>query len=385
MISVPPNRGSSPGVGAEDSFRKAGNIANAHGSPCNAFDVPQLKVGTLDALMLLSDELDKYDKHADAAVRRIVRAWTGDVADENEETADVLRRLTVPLGDSEVSPVQALQQFKWMRDRFPEKGHLPELAGTIHKQIGELDDEVKENLGKYTQLKNAIQAIKRKSGGNLLVRDLNGIVDQKAYVMHPNGDVSDKIVPVFIVVPQSKAEEFQECYETQTKEVVPRSWKVLAQEDAYTLGRVLHLDCATLQTYKSKMTEKKFTIREFSYDAQAVEDTQADEAKLNEQVQDAKAQAKQTLHMAFGEVFICHLHLKAVRIFVESVLWYGLPVNFKSMVIKVDQRREAALSNELDKAFKDAKGNGNQNTSGEKDDEDTPYVKFKVDLEFLFE
>ena len=37
----------------------------------------------------------------------------------------------------------------------------------------------------------------------------------------------------------------------------------------------------------------------------------------------------------FSQVFICHMHLKAVRLFVESVLWYGLPVNFQAMVVQV--------------------------------------------------
>ena len=36
----------------------------------------------------------------------------------------------------------------------------------------------------------------------------------------------------------------------------------------------------------------------------------------------------------FGESFSSYLHIKALRTFVESVLRYGLPVNFQSILIQ---------------------------------------------------
>merc|ERR1711918_108098 len=98
-------------------------------------------------------------------------------------------------------------------------------------------------------------------------------------------------------------------------------------------------------------------------------------SRLEEQAQEAKRHAKDNLRVNFGEVFLVHLHLKAVRIFVESVLWYGLPVNFQAMVIKVNSRKETSLQAALDKGFADAKGSGNATKSGEGDDE-RPYLQF---------
>lgn len=37
----------------------------------------------------------------------------------------------------------------------------------------------------------------------------------------------------------------------------------------------------------------------------------------------------------FGEVFAAWMHVKALRVFVESVLRYGLPPDFQPMVVKV--------------------------------------------------
>lgn len=160
-------------AGREATFRKASMITQGFGSPCFKFDFETLKVGTLDALMLLSDELDKYDKHADMTLRRIMRAWTNEVVDDNE--TNLASALKVDIGGVEVSAEEALCSFRWQENRFPHKQDLSTLAGEIHRQICEQDDEVKDALNKYSQIRNAINAMNRKSGGNLVVKDLHGL------------------------------------------------------------------------------------------------------------------------------------------------------------------------------------------------------------------
>ena len=114
LMSVPGSKGVSDDRQArEKAFDKANSIASGYGSPCDKFEIPTLKVvsvknskccaeslqcqasgpsmltslttaqGTLDALMVLSDELDKFDKHADVALRRITRAWSSEISDDS--------------------------------------------------------------------------------------------------------------------------------------------------------------------------------------------------------------------------------------------------------------------------------------------------------------
>ena len=66
--------------------------------------------------------------------------------------------------------------------------------------ICDLDDEVKDVLAKFAQIRNALNAMQRKSGGNLMVKDLNGIVKINHYPAHQDGTLSEKIVPVFVVI-----------------------------------------------------------------------------------------------------------------------------------------------------------------------------------------
>jgi V-type H+-transporting ATPase subunit C len=53
----------------------------------------------------------------------------------------------------------------------------------------------------------------------------------------------------------------------------------------------------------------------------------------------------------YGEAFVAWMHIKVIRVFVESVLRYGLPVDFTAVLYKVASGKEVMLVNALDKAF----------------------------------
>merc|ERR1712023_196131 len=108
LVSVP---GGNSSMGKMGAYNNCKAVASQYGSPCHKFDFETLKVGTLDALMLLSDELDKYDKHADMTLRRIMRAWTNEVVDDNE--TNLASALKVDIGGVEVSAEEALCSFRW--------------------------------------------------------------------------------------------------------------------------------------------------------------------------------------------------------------------------------------------------------------------------------
>jgi V-type H+-transporting ATPase subunit C len=50
---------------------------------------------------------------------------------------------------------------------------------------------------------------------------------------------------------------------------------------------------------------------------------------------------------SFSEVFRAWIHLKAIRLFVESVLRYGLPVNFQAYLLKVSIGKDKLLRSAL--------------------------------------
>jgi len=50
------------------------------------------------------------------------------------------------------------------------------------------------------------------------------------------------------------------------------------------------------------------------------------------------------------------IHLKAIRVYVESVLRYGLPARFRAVVIEPSKRNEKKLRKALDDMYKDLLG-----------------------------
>jgi len=74
----------------------------------------------------------------------------------------------------------------------------------------------------------------------------------------------------------------------------------------------------------------------------------------------------------YGECFGAWVHLKIIRVFVESVLRYGLPVNVTTAVFKVNAGKEKALEKSLTKQFKHLGGTDDDAEEGA--DEYLPYV-----------
>ncbi|KAK3779981.1 hypothetical protein RRG08_007444, partial [Elysia crispata] len=57
------------------------------------------------------------------------------------------------------------------------------------------------------------------------------------------------------------------------------------------------------------------------------------------------------LKVNFGEVFTAWIHIKALRVFVESVLRYGLPVNFQAMLVKPTKKNTKRLKETLNQLY----------------------------------
>jgi len=367
------------------AWSNVNKVVSSFGATCHKIEIPNLKVGTLDALMLLVDELEKMDAQVHNVLKRIARSYECDVSDESHECK--LSDLKVPLpsragsgSQSEVTPTDfMLKQFRWRDEQFPPKGSLHELVQTIYGNVTQSEDEVKGKQVEYQTVKNQLALIKRKFGGNLMVKSLDGIVNETHYVTHDDGTRSEKIIPVFVVINKQKENEFLDEYESMTTEVVPRSYRKIQEDESYVLARVLHLNCATLDQFKDKCAKSKVTVRDFSYDEKAVEANDAEERELTLQEKQTKKEYRNTLLVMFGEVFLSHLHLKAVFLFAESVLWYGLPPNFQAVVIQVNPKKEGALRKELNSKFPFSKGAADD----KEDSTEDSFVLKESDMDYL--
>jgi len=134
----------------------------------------------------------------------------------------------------------------------------------------------------------------------------------------------------------------------------------------------------------------RFFVREFRYNEQSLSADQTQYDKLFNDKKKMIGPLLRWLKVNFSEVFMAWIHIKALRVFVESVLRYGLPANFQAAVIEPRKKQSGKLRDVLNNLYKGLDGNGLSNNV--EDDsmpalslglqEYYPYVSYKLSLDF---
>ncbi|TRY84338.1 hypothetical protein DNTS_025443 [Danionella cerebrum] len=270
------------------------------------FNIPELKVGTLDVLVGLSDELAKLDSFVESVVKKVAQYM-----------ADVLE-------DS--------------RDKVQEN--------LLANGATQIDNDLKARASAYNSLKGNLQSLERKNVGSLLTRSLADIVKKDDFVLD-----SEYLVTLLVVVPKTNFPEWQKTYESLSEMVVPRSTKLLFEDQESGLFSVT-LFRKAIDDFKHQARENKFMVRDFQYNE---EEMKADKEEMTRLSTDKKKQfgpLVRWLKVNFSEAFIAWIHIKALRVFTESVLRYGLPVNFQAMLLQPSKKNVKKLREVLQELYK---------------------------------
>lgn len=317
LISAPAEAGSK-----EETWKM---LTTATAELCDKFKmkIPELRVGTLDNLMSLSDDLERIDRHCESVVHRIEKELHEHAGGE-EPTVDG-------------TPVEKFTtQFEWDQARYPVKSTLNELVSMIHDIVARIDEELKSKLMDYNQLKSSMGQAERKLQGGLNQRSIVDVV-RKEHVIN-----SEKLTTVFLAAPKFAVKEFLGTYEKwhefttdkgSINAVVPKSALKIDEDQEFELYRVVVFRNAE-DEFKSKARENRMTVRDFTYtDGQAATDSE-ERTKLKADTEKAWSGLVRWSKTSYSEAMRGWIHLKAIRVFVESVLRYGLPPTFQAMLVR---------------------------------------------------
>lgn len=281
------------------------------------FRVPAtgLRVGTLDSLMSLSDDLVKMEILAEATVTKMYKQ---------------LQELKPSIEGPTIIGVPVVQyttmQWEWDEAKFQMKAPLRELSEGVSLRISALDEELKIKVSEVNALKGALQAIDRKTQGNLMMRGLADIVSANDILE------SEYMTTLFVVVPKANLKEFENQYEKMATYVVPKSGKLLTEDSEYGLFKcVIFKKC--IDEFKTACRDKRYTMREFTYDANAVEDDRVKKAHNETEYNRLQGMLANWCHINYAECYTMMLHLKAVRVFTESVLRFGLTTSYQQGMV----------------------------------------------------
>jgi len=362
----------------EDSFNTLNKKTNDElGLSFNyKFPVPDLKVGTLDSLMLLTDQLDKIDTLVMSTTRKIALQLF-DIVDVKETTTNSkYDSLTV----NNYTIDQYLQYWKWEEGKYAPTHPLKTLSDLIHTQVAKIDEELKIKANEYTNLVHALASEERKAGGNLLTRDLSDLI-KPSHVVD-----SEYMETLFVAVPKFSFKQWASNYERLTDFVLPRSSEMIEQDNEYGLFRVVVFR-RVADDFKNAARDSKFIVRDFKYDPQR--SGKADKKKLEAEKEKLRKALIRWCKTNFSETFVAWIHLKAIRVFVESVLRYGLPTNFQAIILLPNKNKANKLRKTLHQLYGDSNSKALytekpsvEEEEGGEEGQFFPYVFLEINVDF---
>jgi len=96
---------------------------------------------------------------------------------------------------------------------------------------------------------------------------------------------------------------------------------------------------------------KRYIVRQFTYDPNQASNSAMALEQLQVEVDGMRTGLNRWCKTHYGEAFVAWMHIKVIRVFVESVLRYGLPVDFTAVLYKAMNGRDVQLTAALDNAF----------------------------------
>ncbi|TPX33282.1 hypothetical protein SeMB42_g07503 [Synchytrium endobioticum] len=302
------------------------------------FSLPEFKIGTLDALMVLSDDLTKTDGQFETIAIKISDNLKTLLGGDVEEWRNNLQ-----VGDKSLH--QYLHGFQWNTMKYRTDKSLRELADTIIQEVAQVDELMKKKMQAYSQVKTALQTLQRKETGNLATRNIAGIVNKDNFVLD-----SEYLTTLLVAVPKNAEREWLGKYESICQMVVPRSSTKLAEDDEYCLYSVT-LFQRVVEEFTRNAREQKFMVRDFKWNDH---DILLSKKELVELIAAEKEQWTTLVRLCktnFGEIYASWTHIKVLRVYVESVLRYGLPPDFQAMVIRIKPKMERKVKDIMNQYY----------------------------------
>lgn len=255
--------------------------------------------------------------------------------------------------------------------------------------VNKLDEEARNKTAQYNDCKTQRSNLAQKDGANLLSRDLVDILNPTEVSM--NGTAADDYISTahlatsFVILPRGADQDFLKAYESMSEGVVPMSAKrfsKLDDKDGNSLWRVVMFKTA-VEPFKKACRDRRFIPRDFEYSEEAYNKLIEQRQTIEESVKRQWTLVKGLYQAAWSDAMIAWMHIKAMRVFVESVLRFGMPPRFASFVVVPRSGTQThvrkALADILGKA---AASSGTYaadkmaDAAAEGDEEYFPYVSF---------
>ena len=282
-------------------------------------------------------------------------------------------------GDKALSLAEYLRKFKWDEKMQPIAKDMNELYNYFSREVQHQDEELRIASNSYTEAGNKVIALRRRNDGSLLVRNLDEVASSKmtqvTKLKEYNSSKAKKdpiyvntlnITTILVVVKTNIASNFEKNFNKDIDYVVPVPPQVLESDNDFTCYTV-YLLRTNIDDYKTYCKENGWHVRDFNYDPDMKSKMEDVAFKTVEQYVDQSNHYAEHLQTTFTHLACCWIHVKALRVFAESVLLYGIPINFRAFLKHTTPKNIPKIHKELERVFNDGLSDGDK-----KDDDDDP-------------
>jgi len=308
------------------------------------FNIPMMKVGTFESLMVLSDDLGRMDQYLETVVKKVERQLfeshaAGVELTRQQHAARVAaglaadaRSMASPAPPPTLSvnnvPVPSyLLSWTWDSERFDCLEPLPDLTKRL-VQLGEkVDADIRGFATAYSERKQALAALTRRQTGSLMVVSLEDTITP-AVVAAAGAEFFDSeyLSSQVLVFPKTLEEVFLRTYETLDPESVPygppgaresvkgspvvphSACRLLEDKEGYVLYTVLILK-KFKESFAAAARTHKFTVREFVYKPDSAGSGVAKMQKAELDLLESLTHLKEQAARKFGDALSIWIHL----------------------------------------------------------------------------
>jgi len=321
-IITAPQDGDSEGLLQELTSKLSQQSKTFSPSSVGQLYIPSFKTGTLDSLISLSEELPKYDSNFTTTVAKIVETLRNLLNNDPSKLAQ-----HISINDKSVDDY-LLTNWRWNEGRYGTQRGLKDMTDVFVKEMTSIDNFMKAKLNNYNLAKGTLVQLQRKKTGNLSVRSLADIVSEDDILQD-----SEYMQSVLVAVPRNLVKTWNSTYERLSPMVVPRSAISLASDEDYTLFTVV-IFRKVYDAFSQKCRENKYIIRDYQYSSDQIEKEREELKTADTAEKELWTELLRLSEINFSEAFQVFVHLKVIRLYVESVLRYGLPANYVGIAVK---------------------------------------------------
>jgi V-type H+-transporting ATPase subunit C len=293
--------------------------------------LPDFTIGTLDALILAAEALQKHDAALESTVYKMMDTLHGLLKDAGLDSDDAPLALP-PINNR--SFVDVVMDFEWNVSKYRSDRPIREIGQAIGAEVGQVEHATRVRMNQYQQLKGQLHAMERKNVGNLSVRALTDVIQRHHVVLD-----SEYLNTLFVAVPKSLEDSWWASYESLVPMVVPRSSETITQDAEYLLVNVTVFKKTTPE-FITRCREERFIVRDFTFEEGKSDQDVRAMAEYSSSRDLSRTQLMEWTRTNLADVCGAWVHIKMLRLFAESVLRYGLPPEFVYAVAHVKPKTE---------------------------------------------